>query len=69
MPEFSVTMLDNWHYKRQNKGILNNKKLCFNAKKWCVKLQFRHFKRQNLFLKLTPGVNPIKPFWHKLHQN
>ena len=23
--------------------------------KWCVKRQFRCFKRQNLFIKLTPG--------------
>ena len=21
------------------------------------------------FMKLTPGVNPIELFWHKLHQN
>ena len=40
MPIFSVIM--------QDIGILN-------AKKWCVKCQFRHLKCQKLFMKLTPG--------------
>ena len=48
-------MLDKWRYKRQNKGVLNTKKRgVLNAKKWCVKRQFRRFRCQNLFLKLTP---------------
>ena len=29
--------------------------------KWCVKHQLRHFKCQNLFMKLTPGVKPFLP--------
>ena len=53
-PKFSVTMVDKWHFKRQNKGILNIKSGILNAKKWCVECQFRHFKRLNLYMKLTP---------------
>ena len=50
MPKVSITMLDNWHYKHQKSGILN-------AKIWCVKCHFRHFKCQKLFLKLTPTLD------------
>ena len=54
--KFSVTMLENWHYKCQNKGVLTHQKSdVLIAKKWCVKYQFGHFNRQNLFIKLTPG--------------
>ena len=30
-PKFSVEMLDNWHYKRQNKDLLNTKKWRFKC--------------------------------------
>ena len=63
-------MLDKWRYKRQNKGVLNTKKRgVLNAKKWCVKRQFRRFRCQNLFLKLTPGKQNCTRHFHIAHLN